>query len=199
MRDLYEKIKADPRLQENLKKGRPRPGHPEGTVGAHVQMVEANIEKMRPFAGEDMYWKLKVLAIAHDSFKAEATRGSRIEDPQSHSSLAVKYLKEQGVEDYALLATCQWHDEPFALWRKQQKSGLDQARFDRLVARITDWDLFLAFQMADNLTPGKDEGPTEWFFKVVEGKIHTKVSMAWMGPSGDGAGDPGAGPEKKTK
>src|SRR5262249_31482518 len=41
---IYDAVVSDPRYQHNLDWGDPRPGHPEGTVRAHIVEIERNLE-----------------------------------------------------------------------------------------------------------------------------------------------------------
>ena len=46
MREVIEKILADPRYQTNIEYGEPRPGHPEGKVKVHIADLEANLVQL---------------------------------------------------------------------------------------------------------------------------------------------------------
>src|SRR5205823_13706839 len=83
----FEAIQLDPRYQTNLDWGESRPGHPEGTVRAHIEEIERNLESLRSILSETEYWKLKVLMHTHDTFKSEAEPGVTITDPRSHASI----------------------------------------------------------------------------------------------------------------
>ena len=72
---LFDSVTADPRYLANLDWGEARPGHPEGTVRAHIAEIEPNLEPLRPRLSDEEYWKLKVLIHTHDSFKAESKPG----------------------------------------------------------------------------------------------------------------------------
>src|SRR5262249_52983743 len=114
---LLEAIQRDPRYQRNLDWGEPRPGHPEGTVRAHIASVEANIDRLAPRLSADELAKLRILAHTHDSFKADAAQGVPIDDPRGHASLAAEYLASLGADE-DLVAMAQLHDVPHALWRR---------------------------------------------------------------------------------
>ena len=74
-RAIFEAVVADPRYQANLDWGEARPGHPEGTVRAHIAELEGNLNRLLPKLTEVEYWQLKLLIHTHDSFKAEAKPG----------------------------------------------------------------------------------------------------------------------------
>ena len=171
---MLESIVSDSRYQANLDWGAPRPGHPEGTVRAHIAEIEQNLEALRPKLAEDEYWKLKVLVHTHDSFKAESQDGVAITHPRSHASLARAFLAEF-CDDADLLAMVQYHDEPFALYRQvEHKGAYNPERFDALLKAIADWDLFLAFNIIDGCTKGKSREPLRWLFRAVAGKVTSR-------------------------
>lgn len=172
----FEAVVLDPRYQRNLDWGESRPGHPEGTVRAHVDEIERNLEVLRPRVSETDYWKLKLLVHTHDTFKAEAQPGVAINDPKSHASLARKFLAEFCL-DPDLLAMVQFHDEPFALWRQFEAKGkYNQDRFAALLKSIDDWNLFLAFNIIDGCTEGKSRKPLIWLFQEVGGKVESSFT-----------------------
>ncbi len=175
----FDAVVNDPRYQKNLDWGEVRPGHPEGTVRAHVAEIEPNLEALRPKLVEADYWKLKLLIHTHDSFKAESQPGVAINDPKSHASLAREFLASF-CNDPDLLAMVQYHDEPFALWRQAEskKGKFSQDRFNALVRNIKDWNLFLAFNIIDGCTKGKGREPLAWLFKEVAGKVESTFSAA---------------------
>jgi hypothetical protein len=170
-RATLDAVIADPRYQKNLDWGKPRRGHPEGTVRAHIAEIERNLETLRPRLRDADYWKLKLLIHTHDSFKAESERGVAITDHNSHASLARKFLAEF-CDDLELLAIVQYHDEPYSLWRQFEAKGeFDQVRLATLLKNIADWNLFLAFNIIDGCTVGKTRESLHWFFREVNGKV----------------------------
>jgi hypothetical protein len=177
-KSVLERILSDPRYLKNLDWGKPREGHPEGTVRAHIAELERNLETLRPRLSEEEYWKLRLLIHTHDTFKGEATPNSPITDPNSHASLARAYLASF-CDDADLLAMVQYHDEPYALWRQLDFKGkFNQNRFDALLQKIKDWNLFLAFMIIDGSTEGKSRKPLEWFIDEVSNKVSTRFTSA---------------------
>jgi hypothetical protein len=174
----FENLTRDPRYVANLNWGEARPGHPEGTVGAHIMELEANLERLRPKLSEEESWKLRLLIHTHDSFKAEAARGVAICDPKSHASLARTFLQTY-CDDADLLAMAQYHDEPFALYRQfEHRGSCDPQRFAALLSAISDWNLFLAFNIIDGCTAGKSRDTLRWLFREVAGKVQSKFTDA---------------------
>jgi hypothetical protein len=173
---VFEAITADTRYRRNLDWGVPRPGHPEGSVGAHIAELESNLEAFRPKLSEIDYWKLRVLIHTHDTFKAEAEQGVAITAPTSHASLARAFLASF-CDDPELLSIVLYHDEPYALWRQAKAKGrVSEERFHALLGRIRDWDLFLAFNIIDGCTEGKSREPLQWFFRQIAGRVPSRFS-----------------------
>src|SRR2546430_1655621 len=139
-RQAFDAITADPRYIANLDWGEARPGHPEGTVRAHIAEIEPNLEALKPKLTDDEYWKLKLLIHTHDSFKGESKQGVAITDPASHASIARAFLAAHS-DDPDLQAMVQYHDEPFALYRQFESKGkYNQERFNALLKAIKDWN-----------------------------------------------------------
>lgn len=176
-RKAFEAIVTDPRYLANLDWGKPRRGHPEGTVRAHIAEIELNLEELRSKLSDDDYWKLKLLIHTHDSFKREAERGVVITHPASHASIARAFLAAHCDSD--LLAMVQYHDEPYALYRQLEGDRqYDQKRFDALLNAINDWNLFLAFNIIDGCTAGKSREPLRWLFRALAGKVESRFTEA---------------------
>ncbi|ODA29955.1 hypothetical protein A6X21_06330 [Planctopirus hydrillae] len=175
-----EAVKADARYQRNLDWGKPRAGHPEGTVRAHIAEIEPNLDRLAPKLSPLEIDKLRLLIHTHDSFKAEAEAGVPITHPASHASLARSFLAEF-CDDADLLAMVQYHDEPFALWRQVSSKGTyNQERLQALFEAIEDWNLFLAFNIIDGCTTGKGRQPLRWFFHEIAGVNHPRLcDLRW--------------------
>ena len=170
-KNILDVITRDPRYQRNLDWGEARPGHPEGTIRAHIAEVESNLEHLRHKLSEADYWRLKVLIHTHDTFKSEAQPGAPITAPNSHASLARAFLADF-CDDADMLAMVQYHDEPFALWRQFTSKGkFNQERMTRLLTAIRDWNLFLAFNIVDGCTEGKGREPLQWLFQEVGDRV----------------------------
>ena len=175
---IFDAVVMDSRYLANLDWGESRPGHPEGTVRAHIAEIEPNLEKLRPKLNDNDYWKLKLLIHTHDSFKGESQVGVPISDSRSHASLACAFLAMH-CEDADLLAMVQCHDEPFALYRQFETKGkYNQERFQAMLIAIQDWNLFLAFNIIDGCTPGKSRDPLRWLFGQVGGRVESVFTDA---------------------
>jgi len=177
-KQIFDAITSNPRYLRNLDWGESRPGHPEGTVRAHIEEVDRNLESLRPKVSETDYWRLKVLIHTHDTFKGEAERGVPITAPNSHASLASAFLAEF-CDDTDMLAMVQYHDEPFALWRQFEAKGkFNEERLTALLASTSDWNLFLAFNIVAGCTDVKGREPLRWLFQQFAEKVQPQVTEA---------------------
>jgi hypothetical protein len=176
--EMFEAITNDTRYQRNLDWGEVRPGHPEGTIRAHIAELECNLEQLRTKVSETDYWRLKVLIHTHDTFKGDAQPGAPIAAPNSHASLARAFLAEF-CDDADMLAMVQYHDEPFALWRQAKLKGrLNEERLATLLSSIRDWNLFLAFNIVDGCTRGKQRDSLRWLFRLIAGRGESTFTEA---------------------
>jgi hypothetical protein len=170
--DLERRIAADPAWQRGLDHGKPRRGHPEGAVKHHIADVLAAVEEVA--LDEDDRRRLRLAALAHDTFKYAAPESSApVGTPGHHGSHAQRFLERLGVDDEQLLEVVKWHDEAFAAWlgatyRKDWRRA--EARGRRLIERLGPaLPLYLRFFRADNSTAGKSPEPVEWFDRLTRG------------------------------
>lgn len=176
--EIFEAVTSDLRYQRNLDWGEVRPGHPEGTIRAHIAELERNLDELRAKVSETDCWRLKLLIHTHDTFKGEAQPGASIAAPNSHASLARAFLAEF-CDDADMLAMVQYHDEPFALWRQFKLKGrLNEERLAALMTSIRDWNLFLAFNIVDGCTRGKQRDPLRWLFRLVAERVESRFTEA---------------------
>jgi hypothetical protein len=173
---IFDRLVQDRRYRDNLDWGVPRPGHPEGSIRAHIADLERNLDALRPrLSGED-YWKLKLLIHTHDTFKGVAEPDVPIASPNSHASLARAFLSDY-CADPDLLAMVQNHDVPFAMYKHfKRKRHLDKARLEALFKAIEDWNLFTAFLIIDGNTAGKSPDPLLWFFGQIRSRVRTQFT-----------------------
>jgi hypothetical protein len=154
-------VAADPELCAGLAWGQPRPGHPEGAVGAHVTDLLRTLDE----DGEtgERRRQLRFIALVHDSFKY------RVKDwlprtGSNHHAARARAFAERFTDDERLLATIQHHDRPYQLWKKMKRKGsLDEDAVRQLLDEVPDHELFLRFIELDGSTEGKNPEPIEWF------------------------------------
>src|SRR5256885_12022680 len=65
--DLEQRLAGDPELLEGLAWGKPRKGHPEGSIGAHVADLLDRLDA-EGVQGEERA-RLRFIALVHDAFK----------------------------------------------------------------------------------------------------------------------------------
>lgn len=158
--DLERAVAEAPELQAGLGWGKPRPGHPEGSVGAHVAHLLEAIDE-RGETGERRRL-LRFVALVHDSFKYRVHEWLPKTGANHHAARA-RAFAERFVDDEAVLAVIELHDRPYSLWRKMRRHGtLDEAGFERMMARVPDPELLLAFVELDGGTEGKRPEPIAW-------------------------------------
>jgi hypothetical protein len=164
--DLERRVVAEPELLEGLAWGEPRAGHPEGAVGTHVAHLLDALDQ----SGEtgERRELLRLMALVHDSFKYQVReRLPRV--GENHHAMRARRFAERFSDDERLLSAIEFHDRPYALWRKLQRRGkLDERGFSRMMRRITDPELFLRFIELDGSTEGKRPEPIEWFREELE-------------------------------
>ena len=159
--DLERAIAADERLRKGLEWGKPRTGHPEGSVGAHVGQLLETIDDWDP--PQPLRSELRFLALVHDSLKSEV-KDFLPKTGENHHAMRARRLAEGYTDDERLLATLEQHDRPYAIWRKMKRKGrLDERAFEEMLERIPDKPLFLRFVELDGSTEGKNPEPVEWF------------------------------------
>ena len=158
--DLERAIAADPILRRGLAWGKPRRGHPEGTVGAHVADLLQTLERWgEPGKRRE---ELRFLALVHDSLKYKV-QNWRPKTGENHHAMRARRFAERYTDDERLLATIEQHDRPYNLWRKVRSRGrMDEHAFSAMVDRIPDMDLFLRFVELDGSTEGKNHEPIRW-------------------------------------
>jgi HD domain-containing protein len=158
--ELECSVSRDPALLEGLAWGKPRKGHPEGSVGNHVADLLATIEA-REEPGRRRS-ELRLLALLHDSFKYRV-RNWLPKIGENHHAMRARRFAERYTGDERLLAAIELHDRPYAIWRRMRRTGrLDEAASERMLARITDPPLFLRFVELDGSTGGKSAEPVRW-------------------------------------
>ena len=177
--EILNSLRSDPAYEANLDWGKPRSGHLEGSIRKHIAELESNLERLKPQLSGEETGKLRVLIHTHDTFKPDAKTGVAIADPQSHASLARQFLAKY-VSDTDLLNIVQFHDEPYAIWKKHLGGGDYSERLQKLLDLIEDWDLFQAFLIVDGCTIGKSTEPLEWFFAEVGDRVESRVNSTWI-------------------
>ena len=159
--DLERRVSSEPELLEGLAWGEPRAGHPAGAVGTHVSHLLETLEQSS-VSGEERDL-LRFMALVHDSFKYQVReRLPRV--GENHHAMRARRFAERFTDDERLLAAIEFHDRPYALWRRLKRRGkLEERALRRMLRRLPDPELFLRFVELDGSTEGKRPEPIEWF------------------------------------
>lgn len=158
--DLERALLEDPVLRAGLAWGKPRRGHPEGTVGAHVADLLEAIDRWGETGKRRE--ELRFLALVHDSLKYKVSNWLPHIGENHHATRARRFA-EGYTDDERLLATIEQHDRPYNIWRKAQRKGrADDHAVNEMIDRIPDLDLFLRFVELDGSTEGKNHEPIRW-------------------------------------
>jgi hypothetical protein len=158
--ELERALLSDPVLRQGLAWGRPRRGHPEGTVGAHVADLLATIDRWGETGRRRE--ELRLLALVHDSLK-HRVQNWRPRTGENHHAMRARRFAERYTADERLLATIEEHDRPYNLWRKARRRGrVDERAFDAMIGKVPDVDLFVRFVELDGSTEGKTDEPIRW-------------------------------------
>jgi hypothetical protein len=150
----------DERVLRGLTWGKPRHGHPEGRVGAHVADLLRRLETWK--LPEPLRSDLRFIALVHDSLKREVKEWLP-KTGENHHAMRARRLAEGYTDDERLLATIEQHDRPYAIWRRMRRKGrLDEPALEDMLARIPDPELFLRFVELDGSSEGKNPEPVRW-------------------------------------
>jgi hypothetical protein len=159
--DLERRITEDPELLEGLAWGKPRKGHPEGSIGAHVADLLKRIDDEG--IGGERRSQLRLIAIVHDAFKNKVQEW-RPRTGENHHAMRARRFAERYTDDERLLTTIELHDRPYGIWRKMKRTGrFDRRGLEEVMERLPDPDLFLRFVELDGSTEGKKPEPIGWF------------------------------------
>jgi hypothetical protein len=116
--ELERRVTRDPELLAGLAWGKPRPGHPEGTVAAHVgHLLETLDEWDEP---PERRAALRFVALVHDAFKGDVIERLPKMGRNHHADRARRFA-ELYTRDETILSTIQHHDRPYSLWRSARR------------------------------------------------------------------------------
>ncbi len=159
---------ASPEIQEGLRWGLPRYGHPEGEVFKHVREVLGNIDQVNLPDKERAI--LRLVAFIHDAFKYMEPKGSPRDWSKHHSILAAQFMEKRRA-DPTLVKLITWHDEAYYIWRMihpYQQPMQGHVRLEQLLNILqNDLQLYYVFFKCDTSTGDKNSAPLKWFEKTV--------------------------------
>jgi len=163
--DLERRLAADPVLLEGLAWGRPREGHPEGSVGRHVADLLRTIDEWGETGARRS--DLRFLSLVHDSLKSEVHHWRR-RVGENHHAMRARRFGEGYTSDERLLAAIELHDRPYNVWKRLRRTGNPQNEaIAEMLERIPDKDLFRRFVELDASTEGKNPEPVDWLRELI--------------------------------
>lgn len=166
--ELEKAILQDPEIQQGLKYGKPRDGHPEGSVENHIIEILERVDLRHDPPDETD--KLRFAAIVHDAFQFKVDRRKPKIGENNHGMLARKFA-ERYISDKVLLDIIELHDAYYYMWIKFEKKGIfSEEEFRKLADRTKDGlRLYLEFMFIDGTTGDKKIEPRIWFYnKLIE-------------------------------
>jgi hypothetical protein len=165
--ELEQRIATDAEWQEGAEWGRPRHGHPEGSIKAHIAAVLRNVDDF--YAESPLRAQLRLIALVHDTFKFQVET-DRPRTGENHHAMRARRFAERYVSDPSVLDVIELHDEAYDAWQNGSRDGKwDKAngRALALIERLGDnLPLYLAFYRCDNTTEGKQPDCLEWFHEI---------------------------------
>lgn len=176
--DLERHLLALPEFCHGLRWGEPRFGHPEGKVALHVREVLDNIADLPNLSPEDRS-RLRLIALAHDTFKHAESR-SRPRDWTKRHGLLARQFMEGYTSDPVVLDVIETHDDAYYKWLSQRRRPSPHSQLDSLLSRVGHClQLYYLFFKCDTQTGDKIQAPLRWFEQVAEGIEVVKIKPFW--------------------
>jgi hypothetical protein len=170
--ELEERLLMIPEFRYGLLWGEPRYGHPEGRVCFHVREVFNNIDLIKGLTVADRQ-RLRLISLAHDTFKYAEDR-TRPRDWSKHHSLLARTFMENYVDDPVVLDIIETHDDAYYIWLDarydQTTPRVRRTSLEALLARMEYClQLYYLFFKCDTQSGDKTQAPLKWFERTVEG------------------------------
>jgi hypothetical protein len=176
--DLERLLVSLPEFRHGLWWGEPRFGHPEGKVAFHVREVLQNISAIPNLLPEDRT-RLRLIALAHDTFKHAESR-SRPRDWTKHHGVLARRFMENYTSDIIVLDVIETHDDAYYKWLSQRRRPSPHSQLDSLLSRVGHClQLYYLFFKCDTQTGDKTQAPLRWFEQVAEGIEVVKIRPYW--------------------
>lgn len=167
---LERLLLATPEFQQGLRWGEPRFGHPEGQVAWHVREVLDNLDRIPKLAPADRE-RLRLVALAHDTFKYAEDRTQPRDWSRHHGMLARRFL-ERYTDDAAVLEITETHDDAYYCWLGSRPGHTSPGARSLvgLLSRVHPFlQLYYLFFKCDTQTGDKTQASLKWFEKNVLG------------------------------
>lgn len=176
--DLEQHLISLPVFQQGLRWGEPRFGHPEGKVALHVREVLDNISAI-PQLGDADRTRLRLIALAHDTFKNHESRTRPRDWSQRHGVLARQFM-EAHTDDAIVLDIIETHDDVYYKWMSQRRRPSPHSQLDSLKSKVGYClQQYYLFFKCDTQTGDKIQAPLRWFESVAEGIEPVVIRPYW--------------------
>lgn len=176
--DLERELIALPEFRQGLWWGEPRFGHPEGKVALHVREVLHNISAIPNLAHEERI-KLRLIALAHDTFKHAESRTRPRDWTKHHGAIARRFM-ERYTSDPVVLDVIETHDDAYYKWLAQRRRPSPHSQLDSLLSRVGYClQLYYLFFKCDTQTGDKMQAPLRWFEQVADGIEVVQIKPFW--------------------
>jgi hypothetical protein len=157
-----------PVFQQGLLWGQPRFGHPEGQICLHIREVLNNINKINCLTEADRN-KLRIIALAHDTFKFAEDKNKPRDWSKHHGRLARQFM-ENHTQDNTILDIIEIHDDAFYAWLSSRQQEPPREKKWQTLEQIqkkmgSNLQLYYLFFKCDTLTGDKTRAPLLWFEK----------------------------------
>ncbi|MDX1911938.1 MAG: hypothetical protein SFV22_10655 [Saprospiraceae bacterium] len=176
--DLERNLLALPEFTVGLWWGEPRFGHPEGTVALHVRELLDNIDLIPQLSTGDRE-RLRIIALAHDTFKHAESR-SRPRDWTKHHGVLARRFMESYTSDAVILDVIETHDDAYYKWLAERRRPSPHRPLEPLLARVGHClQLYYLFFKCDTQTGDKTQAPLRWFEQTAAGIQPIKIRPYW--------------------
>ncbi|MEL6802752.1 MAG: hypothetical protein AAFO91_03090 [Bacteroidota bacterium] len=183
--ELHEKLQPENPLEASflqdeefvrgLNWGKPRYGHPEGSIWRHILELNANVDRLPtkwlaapagPGSKLSTRESLRITTWVHDTFKHIEDKSTPRDWSRHHAVYGRKFL-ERYLDDQWLLDLVELHDEAYYAWRLlhlMHRRSEGEKRLKALRERMGDfWQLYYLFFKCDTCTGDKNPAPLIWF------------------------------------
>lgn len=167
-----------PEFRHGLWWGEPRFGHPEGKVALHVREVLDNISAI-PHLPPAQRAQLRIIALAHDTFKHVESRTRPRDWTKRHGLLARQFM-ENYTSDPVILDVVETHDDAYYKWLSQHRRPSPHSQLDSLLSRVGHCiQTYYLFFKCDTQTGDKTQAPLRWFEQVADGIERVQIKPFW--------------------
>jgi hypothetical protein len=156
-------IISDPEFITGVNWGKPRKGHPEGSILEHIKEIFNNIEKFYGNKSEEIKETLKIIALIHDTFKYKVDPKKPKTGENHHGYFAMKFAEKFNIQKH-LCKVILRHDDAYNIYKKS-----NEYKIKSLINDISnELDIYTMFYNCDVHTGNKTDDDYKWFLTMVE-------------------------------